>query len=239
MNYVFDSKVAEVVGVDGAVMLQNINFWIEKNKANDKHFYDDNYWTYNTVKAFEKLFPFWSKKQISRILRNLIDNRYLIDGNYNKANYDRTKWYAITEKGLSILPNGEMESLKKENPNDQMGEPIPYINTYINTDIYTSGDEEDIWNMYPNKKGKAQAIKKIPKILSKYGKEHIARCVERYVKEVKGKETQFVLNGSTFFNGRFEDYLDENYKLAPVIDINKNSAGEKLVKIDKSKFGAL
>jgi hypothetical protein len=27
-----------------------------------------------------------------------------------------------------------------------------------------------------------------------------------------GKEKQYILNGSTFFNGRYEDYLDSNYE---------------------------
>lgn len=236
MNYIFNSSAAEIVGVDGAVMLQNISFWIEKNRANNKHFYDDSYWTYNSVNAFEKLFPFWSRRQIARILKNLIDDGYLISGNYNKLNYDRTKWYAITIKGYCILPNGEMECTKKENGNNQTVQPIPDINTDNKPDIYTVSDAEEIWNMYPNKKGKSQVIKKIPGILKKHSKEQLIRCIERYSNEVKGKESQYILNGSTFFNGRFEDYLDDNYKLAPVIDI---SVEVKPIKIDKSKFGAL
>ena len=38
----FDSNVASKVGVDGAIMLNNLQFWIVKNKANKKHFYDNN-----------------------------------------------------------------------------------------------------------------------------------------------------------------------------------------------------
>lgn len=221
MNYLFNSKVAEVVGVDGAIILQNIQYWISKNKANNKHFYDENYWTYNSIAAFEELFPFWSKKQISRILKNLIENGYLIDGNYNKQNYDRTKWYTITQKGYSILPNGEMEFTKKVNRNDQKVSPIPNINTNINTNNkYTSNDIEDIWNMYPKKIGKAKAISKIPKLLKTYGKDQIAEAVKRYCNEIKGVDKQFILHGSTFFNGRFEDYLDVNYT-----KINDNDDG--------------
>lgn len=212
MNYVFDSKVAEAVGVDGAVMLQNINYWIAKNKANNKHCYDERYWTYNSIAAFEELFPFWSKKQISRILKNLIDNGYLLDGNYNKQNYDRTKWYTITEKGYSILPNGEMEYPKKENGSAQKGSPIPNINTDNKpNNKYTSNDVEDVWNMYPKKMGKAKAISKIPKLLETYGKDQIIEAIKRYCNEIKGVDKQFILHGSTFFNGRFEDYLDSNY----------------------------
>lgn len=221
MNYTFNSEVAKVIGVDGAVMLQNIQYWIAKNKANNKHFYDDNYWTYNSVKAFECLFPFWSNKQITRILKKLIDDGYLITGNYNKQNYDRTKWYAITQKGYSILPNGQIELTKKVNGFDQKDKPIPNINTNNKpNNKYTSQDIEDVWSIYPNKKGKAKSLYYISKILEKYSKQELIDAVKRYSLEKKGVDKQFILHGSTFFGGRYEDYLDDNY--SQINSSNKN-----------------
>lgn len=222
MNYTFNSEVAKIIGVDGAVMLQNIQYWIAKNKANNKHFYDDNYWTYNSVKAFECLFPFWSNKQITRILKKLVDDGYLITGNYNKQNYDRTKWYAITQKGYSIFPNGQMDLTKKVNGFDQKVEPIPNINTdNKQNNKYTSQDIEYVWNIYPNKKGKAKSIYYISKILEKYSKDELIRAVERYSLETKAIDKKFILHGSTFFSGRYEDYLDDNYS-------QPTSANEKI-----------
>ena len=221
MNYSFDSDVAKVVGVDEAIMLQNIQYWIAKNKANNKHFYDDNYWTYNSIKAFESLFPFWSNKQITRILKKLVDEGYLISGNYNKQSYDRTKWYAITQKGYSILPNGQMDLPKKSNGFDQKGKPIPNINTNINTNNkYTQQDVEDIWNLYPNKKGKAKSLEYISKILKKHSKDELIKAVERYSLEVKNCDKQFILYGNTFFYSRYVDYLDDNYSQ---VNDNNNS----------------
>ena len=55
MTFSFDSDVAKIVGVNGAVLFWNITFWVMKNKANDKHFYDGNYWTYNSTQAFTEL----------------------------------------------------------------------------------------------------------------------------------------------------------------------------------------
>ena len=71
-----------------------------------------------------------------------------------------------------------------------------------------------LWKLYPRKKGKAMAYKKIPKLISKYGYEQIERCIKRYVDEVKDmhKDKQYIMIGSTFLNGRYEDYLDENYE---------------------------
>ena len=43
----FNIEVAKKLGMVEAVLLQNIQFWIEKNKASNKHFYKGKYWAYN------------------------------------------------------------------------------------------------------------------------------------------------------------------------------------------------
>ncbi|WP_300259707.1 hypothetical protein [Clostridium sp.] len=78
-------------------------------------------------------------------------------------------------------------------------------------------DIEKIWSLYPLKKGKASAIKKIPKLLKEYGKEQIVRCIDRYIKYVdsqrnNGFSTLKYKDGSTFFNSGYMDYLDCNYQ---------------------------
>lgn len=149
MNHSFSIEIAQEYGVYEAIVLENMYFWIAKNKANDKHFHDGKYWTYNSTKAFTELFPYFSDKQIRTILQKLEKHELIETGNYNKSAYDRTKWYALTDKALalyqtgnSIRPNGQMEKPKRENGNDQKGEPIPDINTDIKTDINTDRGKE-------------------------------------------------------------------------------------------------
>ena len=129
-THFFDIKVAELYGVNCAVILENIYYWIEHNKANGTNFHDGRYWTFNSTKAFKELFPYLSKKQIETALNKLREEGILITGNYNQLKYDRTLWYAITEKGYSILLRGEMDITTGENGNDSEVTPIPYINTY-------------------------------------------------------------------------------------------------------------
>lgn len=85
-------------------------------------------------------------------------------------------------------------------------------NTSTNKNNIYSDFEKEIISLYPGKKIKAARDKKLPKILKDYGKEQIKRCVERYAKECKDNkaEKQFILNESTWWNGRYLDYLDEN-----------------------------
>lgn len=114
MEHHFDVDIAKKLGVNAAIIYNNIKFWCLKNKANEKNFYDGNYWTYNSIKAWKELFPYFGEKQIRNALDCLVENNMIICGEYNQNRYDRTKWYGILE--LAERANGD----------NQKGEPIPY-----------------------------------------------------------------------------------------------------------------
>ncbi len=103
MNHSFNVLIATEYGMLEAVLMEHLYFWIEKNKANNVNFYDGYYWTYNSVKALSELFPYASKNTISKALHHLEKEGLIIVGNYNKSAYDRTTWYALTEKAILLL----------------------------------------------------------------------------------------------------------------------------------------
>lgn len=75
------------------------------------------------------------------------------------------------------------------------------------------GDFEESWNLYPRKLGKGNVSKTQKEKLHKIGKDHIKRCIERFIKQME-KERRPIEKypyGSTFFNTAYIDYLDENY----------------------------
>lgn len=147
MIHSFDSDIAKEYGILEAVLLNNIYFWIEKNRANEQNFFDGHYWTYNSTKAFSELFPYASEKQIKKALMHLREDGILLTGNYNETAYDRTLWYSISEYGIcliekrrcekseedyredhegqSIGPTGTMERTNRDNGLDCEGRPIP------------------------------------------------------------------------------------------------------------------
>lgn len=72
---------------------------------------------------------------------------------------------------------------------------------------------DQCWQAYPRKKGKGQVKAATKKRLAKeVGMEQMLRCIERYKAEMVGKDEQYVMYGSTFFNSGYVDYLDENYE---------------------------
>ena len=110
MIIVFDTDVAAELGhVNDAIILHNLYYWIKHNKANQQHFHEGRYWSYNSISAFGKLFPFLSARAIRSALDRLEENGYILKGNFNKNSYDRTLWYTITEKALLLFREREEE----------------------------------------------------------------------------------------------------------------------------------
>ena len=189
MHYIFDVKDAEQYGLEESIMLYNIKYWITLNKANNTNFNDGRTWTYNSVSAFKKLFPFWSERQIGRILKSLIDKHILITGNYNKISYDRTLWYAFSDE--YILLNGEMENTESSNRIIQNVTPIPDSNTDKKTNSIGKSKKKEIspstnesfnlfWLTYDYKKDKIKCMdawckldEDIHKVINNHVKEYI------------------------------------------------------------------
>lgn len=107
----FDPQIAARVGLNAAVIYQNLFFWIEKNEANGHNFKEGRYWTYNSIAAFAKLFPYFTEKQIRTAIDKLLDDGLVLKGNYSDDRYDRTAWYALNQ---TICLSGQIEQPKGE-----------------------------------------------------------------------------------------------------------------------------
>jgi len=138
MNHSFSTDIADKIGLNNAIIIQHIYYWHQKNEANNKHYIDGHYWTYNSVKGFSVIFSYLSDSQIRRSLKGLEADGYIISANHNKQGYDRTLWYALTEKALlilspSICQNEQMDLSKTTNGFVKSDKPIPDSNTNIKT----------------------------------------------------------------------------------------------------------
>lgn len=137
MQHHFDVEVAQRYGLTEAILLNHFSYWIELNQANGKNFFDGRYWTFCSVKAFSEIFPYLTPKKIRGALAHLQEAGLITTGNFNKQSYDRTTWYAFTQKGKSILPKGQMDFAERANGSVPKGEPIPDNKTDNNPDNKT------------------------------------------------------------------------------------------------------
>lgn len=123
-QHVFDVSVAVKVGVPGAIILNHLLFWIEKNAADERHLHDGRFWTYSSAKALCQIFPYYSQKQIYSTIDKLVASGYVQKGNFNDKCFDRTTWYAITDAGMELLQGSRnpLISIKKgDSPELELG----------------------------------------------------------------------------------------------------------------------
>ena len=193
MDHHFNPDIAVQVGVNAAILYENILFWTEKNFANEKHIHGDYVYTYNTNAAFEQIFPYLTGYQIRTALKKLEDEGMIVTGNFNQVAYDRTKWFGVLCKiHLLKSSNGIVEKLK----------PIPDNKPYNKPDIKDrdennnlfSAIEEPLHQEQPDQQGIED--KETNEALfnewwenwpSHQRKAAKAKCRELYLKSVTGK----------------------------------------------------
>lgn len=101
-------QLACKIGLNEAIVLQQIHYWLEINKKSDRNKRDSYYWTYNSYENWNEQFPFWSVRTIKTIFTNLEKSGLVITSNYNQLKIDRTKWYRIDYKVLEILESSPL-----------------------------------------------------------------------------------------------------------------------------------
>ena len=205
MVHCFEYDIACEYGVEAAVLLHNLAFWIKKNQDDDRHFYDGRYWTYSSARSLSKSFAYIKQDKVMRIMKKLEECGVIKSWNYNKSAYDRTKWYTITDDAIMKIYKLDCEKIKNENSKNS--QPIPDSITDTKTDNNTNADVEEVYNNYPSKcpinktpTGKGSKNKeKIKKILKTKTKDELIELQDVYVKScVNGN--RYIKNYSTFLN---------------------------------------
>lgn len=170
----FDTDDAKKYGVDQAIILSNLRFWLDHNKANNTNIRDGYVWTFNSSAAFAELFPYWSSNKIQKMLKKMESDGIIITGSFNKRGYDRTKWY--TTPDYKIQPNGVMDSADSLKGLSQKAEPIPdgKPDDKPDEEYLSSFDDEcekafDVfWFAGMKKAGKATALLKFTRHVKKH-----------------------------------------------------------------------
>ena len=156
----FDVEDAMKYGVEKAVVLSNIRFWLNNNKDKNlsavKH--DGYYWMYNTAKDMSNVLPYFTQSKIQRLLKQLEDDGVLIVGNYNKVKYDRTKWYTLSE--FTYDENCSTQTSELNIGNEQIEQPIQDSKTNTKTNNKINIPFDVFWDLYDYKKNKSDCITK-------------------------------------------------------------------------------
>ena len=59
-------ELAKIIGLNGAIILQQVHYWINYNRKAGKNYKDEEFWTYNSYEEWQRQFPFW--RQVRKVL---------------------------------------------------------------------------------------------------------------------------------------------------------------------------
>lgn len=131
LSHSFSVEHAELYGVECAIVIHHLSFWIEQNHALNRNFHDGRTWMYQTQKEIAAVYSYLSEDTVRRTLKKLEEHEVIIKGNYNKTSFDRTVWYAFKNEEMFIIRrNRGMDSTKSPNQIGEIAEPIPYTKTH-------------------------------------------------------------------------------------------------------------
>lgn len=208
MNHSFDVDLAVKYGLQEAIFLENLRFWILKNKANHRHFYEGRYWTYNSAKAYADLFPYWSKQQVERIIAKLKDMGVIQVGHFSANTYDRTNWYSINEELLSSKSmNGRLQFDESTNTDINQIKTTRKRNT--DNPLFDA-----FWSAYPRKTNKGFAKQIFQKLsVDQALLDKMIAAIGQQKKTDQWKNPQYIPHPSTWLNGeRWEDEVASTAK---------------------------
>ena len=213
MEHHFNTEIALKYGIEEAIVINNLQFWILKNRANKKHFINDRTWTYNSYKAFSEIFPYWNEHKIKRILDSLVEQGILLRENFNKSGYDRTCWYAFKDEN-SFLQNYNIHIADLQNGSSENATPIPYINTN-NKQINIPFNEW--WDLYDKKVGDKIKLEKKWNNLSDNERQKAIDHTTLY--KLSQYDKKYRKNPETYLNNKsFNDEIITDFKLTFIPD---------------------
>lgn len=111
---VLDTNLAKAIGEKQAIILQQINFWVQHNKEKETNFIDGRYWCYNSLQEWQKEnFEHMTLKTVERCLEDLRKNEVVI-ARREVRNGKSTLFYSIDYDVMVDLLTGKREWMKRD-----------------------------------------------------------------------------------------------------------------------------
>lgn len=118
-------EIANALGLEQAMLLQQIHYWVQTKLENPQKFQDSkqqgHMWVYKSARQMHEEMPFLgSESKIKRIIAELKQKMILVVDNFNKHPMDKTGWYRINYQALknAVGSVATIESGQDEPPKD-------------------------------------------------------------------------------------------------------------------------
>ena len=186
MTHTFNTEIAKIVGLNAAVIFENIVFWLKKNLDNGKHVIDNRVWTYSSVNAMRQFFPYLTDGQIRGALKKLQDENLIEVRQF--SGYNRVNWFTANVDAIRKFYQFDLQI--SANGSADFSDCIIYNNTDNNTDSNTDRDDPEIFELQSEYDNVRLTRNEFDKLCDLVGKEAVIKgldILEAYKTE-KGKQ---------------------------------------------------
>jgi hypothetical protein len=156
-HHSFDILLAFQHGIEEAILIHHFQHWIRYNKKLCRNFLEGRTWTYQTYNEIAAHFPYLSPDKVRYAIKNLINKKILISGNFNTREGDNTKWFAFEEEDKFIgevpMKYEDLVNLPGVWENSQGSGKIPRALPHTNTHTLTDTEKEKERNKETEKVG--------------------------------------------------------------------------------------
>lgn len=224
---VVNPQLAERIGLNEAIVLQQLKYWLSETGAGVEH--AGRRWIYNSVEQWQQQFPFWSVDTVKRALKSLQSQGIVFVEQLAKSRHDHTNHYAINYESSALIDQGNLHQSDQGNLHQSEGAScidLTKTTTETTQEITkptgSEGLEEgfaQFWSRYPKKVQRKDALKAWTKL--KPSADLFAQIMTALGNQMAShdwlKENgRYIPNGATWING--ERWLDE---------VNKGGAGTR------------
>ncbi len=152
----------------------------------------------------------WSRMKVRRYMDMLADLGMIKKSGTPNGTLITIENYTFYQD--QVRPNDTPNDTSDDTPNDTHKNKEKESIKKVKNILCANELFEELWKLYPNKKGKGQVSDAKKNKLVEVGREEMIRAIERYKKELDNEsEWRQPQYGSTFFNSGYVDYLDKNY----------------------------
>lgn len=135
-----------------------------------------------------------------------LDNRMIREGQNDSTS-------PITDDSTSPITNDSQEKkILKEKYKQREKTSLTSLNDSKKEKIEAYFNQ--IWDTYPRKRGKSKVSAKQRKhLFDEVPLEKMIQAIEKYKQETKGRPEEYIQHASSFFNGGYEDYMENRLKV--------------------------
>lgn len=101
-SHVFSPSLACEFGVECAIILAGLKFWIDSNRGQKQYEHEGRTWAYFSRRAMCILWPYLSEDVIRQRIKTLVDEGVLLKAQLSAVlkdePWDRTNWFAFADE---------------------------------------------------------------------------------------------------------------------------------------------